>query len=342
MKGFFNKILKHWCRYLIITILLILVLAWGSNNLKLKMRLQDEVSAQEKQQITWEMQNISAWTCGTIRSTDTVVVITPEYYEDVFDSEKIAAYNVDKRANYVLTAFKRSFSDPFAVAKDVTAVVKELRKTYSCIIIVGHSKASTINIAMLEYLSDVDYDYMINISATYGGTPLTMPEKVHEILAPKKIFNWNYGEQVYNFYLSIFDGDMADKIIREDSPFLDQLDYSKIDKSKFTNITAKSGFKSFMYDFWNFDSEGIGLVFLDCILTLNGDGIVPLESQKSHMDDEINSIHIIASHKSSYKIGVEKALDSIDKCDTKGRDLSLPAFFKIYIYLIHFHLHHRL
>lgn len=330
MNGFFNKILKHWCRYLIIAILLILALAWGFNNLKLKCHLQDEVSAQEEQQITWQMQNIAAWTCGAIRSTDTVVVITPEFYEDVFNSEKIAAYNVDQRANYVLTAFKRSFNDPFSVANDVSALTKELRKTYSRIIIVGHSKSSTINIAMLEYLSNVDYDYMVNISATYSGTPLTMPEKIYEILAPKKILFWNYGKQLYDFYFGIFDGDMADKIIREDSEFLKQLDYSKINKNKFINITAKSGFKSFMYDFWNFDSEGIGLPFLDCILNLNGDGIVPLKSQKSHMDDEITAISISASHKSSYKIGVKKALDIIDKCDTKTAG-SFPCHLFLFI-----------
>lgn len=305
---------KHFYRCLIIlSILASILIAWLCNNLVINHHLKTELKSQLEGQSIWHKENIIAWTCGSIRATDTIVVITPEYYEDFYTSERIAAYNVDSRANYVLTAFKRGFEDPYEVAKNISELVKELRGAYSHVIIVGHSKSTTINIAMLKYLSDNDYDKMINISATYSGTFLTMPDKMYEVLSTKKIFNWNYGKLVYDFYLNTFDGDRADEIIREDSPFLNQLDYSKIDKDKFINITAKSGVTSFFYDLWNFDAEGIGLPFLDLILGLNGDGIVPLQSQMANMDADIKTLHLKASHKSSYKIGIKKVLNMLEE-----------------------------
>lgn len=308
MKISFRKMFRF-----LLLILLLTIILWLYNNCKIYLDLQRELNAQEKEQLTWQTENITAWTSGAIRATDTVILFTPEYYEDFYTEKKIAAYNVDKRANYVLTAFNRNFADPFSVAEDLTNLAKELRKTYSYIIIVGHSKGSTISIEMLNYLPDTDYDMMVNISSPYDGTPLTMPEKMYEILSPKKIFNWEYGKDLYDFYLGMFDGDEADKIIREDSPFLRQLDYSKIDSDKFINITAKSGIGSFLYDLWNFDAEAIGLPFLDAVLDLNGDGLVPLASQNSHMDSDIKTIHLIASHKTSYKIGIKKVLTYLEK-----------------------------
>lgn len=315
----FSKMLRCLCEFLdiilkIIFILLpVIVILWLYNNYKITRHLQNELDAQKNEQITWQMRNIVAWTCGTIRDTDTVIVLSPEYYEDFYTKKQIASYNVDSRANYVLTAFKRDFTNPFLVAEDISYLVKELRKTYSCIIILGHSKGSTINIAMLNYLSDNDYSKMVNISSPYSGTILTMPEKIYELVSPKKIFNWEYGKTFYDFYCGMFDGDMADKIIREDSSFLRQLDYSKIDKDKFINITAKSGVMSFLYDFWNFDAEGIALPFLDCFLDLDGDGLVPLKSQRANMPEDIKNIHLNASHKSSYAIGVKEVLKDLEK-----------------------------
>lgn len=319
MYKFFSKIFRYLYKFLsiifevILMLLPVILILWLCHNYKIKKTLQNELDAQERKQFTWQMGNISAWTCGTIRDTDTVIVLTPEYYEDFYTPTRIAAYNIDSRANYVLTAFKRNFTDPYLVARDISYIVKDLHNSYSNVIIVGHSKGSTISIAMLKYLSDTDYSMMINISSPYAGTMLTMPEKMYEFLSPKKIFNWEYGKAFYNFYCSIFDGDMADKIIREDSPFLRHLDYSKIDKDKFINITAKSGVISFLYDFWNFDPEGMALPLLDSLLSLDGDGLVPLESQKTNMPKNIKTIHLIASHKSSYKIGIKKVLKNLEK-----------------------------
>lgn len=319
MCKFFSKLFR--CLYEFLNIILkmifgllpVILILWLFNNYRINRKLQNELDAQKKKQFTWQMGNIAAWTCGTIRDTDTVIVLTPEYYEDFYNEKRIAAYNVNRCANYVLTAFKRNFTDPFLVARDISYLVKELTKTYSCVIIVGHSKSSTINIAMLNYLSDADYDMMVNISSPYSGTILTMPEKIYELVSTRKIFNWEYGKAFYDFYCGMFDGDMADKIIREDSPFLSQLDYSKIDKDKFINITAKSGLISFLYDFWNFDAEGIALPLLDSFLDLDGDGLVPLKSQRANMPEDIKTIHLNASHKSSYAIGVKKVLKDLEK-----------------------------
>lgn len=319
MYKFFSKTFRQLRKFLNVTLkiifrlLLIMLILWLFNNYRIGWKLQNELKAQQKNQSTWQMGNIAAWTCGTIRDTDTVIVLTPEYYEDFYTEKKIAAYNVDSRANYVLTAFKRDFTDPFLVAEDISNLVKELTKTYSSVIIVGHSKGSTISIAMLNYLSDADYDMMVNISSPYSGTILTSPEKIYELVSTKKIFNWEYGKAFYDFYCGMFDGDMADKIIREDSPFLRQLDYSKINKDKFINITAKSGVISFLYDFWNFDAEGIALPLLDSFLDLNGDGLVPLKSQRANMPEDITSIHLKASHKTSYAIGLKKVLENLEK-----------------------------
>lgn len=309
VKNFFIRALRL-LRQIAITILKILIvllpvmLLWLYNNYKNNQSLLNNLQAQTNFQLTWQKENITAWTCGAVNTTNTVVVITPEYYEDFYTPERMATYNIDNRANYVLTAFNRNFSDPFEVAKDISTLVKELRANYSNIIIAGHSKGTTISIAMLNYLSDTDYDMIINISATYNGTPLAMPEKMSEILKPKKIFNFEYGTAILDFYLDTFDGDQADQIIREDSLFLQQLDYSKINENKFINITAKSGFVSFFYDLWNFDPEGLALPFLDSILSLDGDGIVSLDSQESKIGSDVKTIPIKASHKSSYKVGL--------------------------------------
>ncbi len=319
MYKFFSKTFRQLRKFLNVTLkitlrlLPIMLILWLFNNYRINRKLQNELKAQKKRQSTWQMGNIAAWTCGTIRDTNTVIVLTPEYYEDFYTEKRIAAYTVDKRANYVLTAFKRGFTNPFLVAKDISYLVKDLCKTYSSVIIVGHSKSSTINLAMLNYLSDNDYSKMVNISSPYSGTILASPKKMYEFLSPKKIFNWEYGKAFYNFYRGILDGDVADQIIQEDSLFLKQLDYSKIDKDKFINITAKSGFITFLYDFWNFDPEGMALPLLDSFLDLDGDGFVPLKSQQANMPKGIKTIHLKASHKSSYAIGIKKVLKDLEK-----------------------------
>lgn len=295
-----KKRFKYFIRCLLI-ILAIVLLLWLYNRYCIKKHLEEEIAAQQFKQLKWQKDNIVAWSSGTIRNTDTVIVILPEYYEDFYNNERIAQYNVDSRANFILTSFKRGFKDPFEVAKDISILIKELRKTYSNIIIVGHSKGTTINIALLEYLSDSDYDKMINISATYKGTILAMPEKLREICSKKE-----YGALFYNYYISIFDGDVADKMIRTDSLFLQKLNYDKINKNKFINIVAEAGIVSGFKDFWNWDFEGIGLLYIDNFLNLNGDGLVSLETQKLN---NVKTIKIKASHKSSYEIGVKKVLD---------------------------------
>lgn len=295
-----KKVIKYSIRFLLIT-LVFLFLIWLYNLYRIKKHLKNEVNGQSKDQLKWQMHNIVAWSSGTIRENSTVIVIAPEYYEDFYNDERIAQYNVDSRANYILTAFKRGFNDPFDVAKDISALIKELREKYTSIIIVGHSKGSTINIAMLEYLLDNDYEKMVNISSTYRGTILAMPEKIQEICSDKL-----FGETIYNTYIKAFDGDKADQIIREDSQFLKQLNYNNIDKNKFINIVAKSGINSFFRDLWNWDFEGMGLPFLDSIFNLNGDGIVSLKTQEL---SDVNTIQIKASHKSSYEVGVKIVLD---------------------------------
>lgn len=295
-----KKVIKYSIRCILIALVLLLLI-WLFNGYRIKKHLENEVNGQSEEQLKWQLDNIVAWSSGTIRENNIVIVIAPEYYEDFYNDERIAQYNVDSRANYVLTAFKRGFNDPFDVAKDISVLIKELKEKYTSIIIVGHSKGSTINIAMLEYLSDNDYDKMVNISSTYRGTILAMPEKIQEICSDKI-----FGETFYNFYISTFDGDKADQIIREDSQFLKQLNYNNINKNKFINIVAKSGISSFFKDFWNWDFEGMGLPFIDNMLNLNGDGIVSSETQEL---SDVTTIQIKASHKSSYEVGIKKVLD---------------------------------
>lgn len=297
------------CMRLVLLILLIICLY---NNHKINKHLETELAAQNQKQFKWETENIKAWTCGKIRKTDIVLVITPEYYEDVYveDAKKIAQYNVSTKANYVLTAYKRGFKNPFRVAEDVAKLCKELRKEYKNLIIIGHSKAATINVAMLNYLSQDDYSKIVNISGTHSGTVLAMPERMREISLKKCFLGYNYGKLVYDYYENTFDGDLADQMIREDSSFLTKLDYSKVKKinGKFVNVISKVGIKSFFDDLLKCDFEGMGCLLMDNFLELEGDGIVPIKSQEIK---GINSIIINASHKSSYEEGVKIILENM-------------------------------
>jgi len=303
-------------KFIVITILILspVAVAWENNQYQTLRKEMSTLTSQSSYQEIWNDKNtIVAYTSGEVKNTSTVIVISPEYYEDALNPEMVASYNLGDDANYVVCAFKRGFKDPWDVARDESSLVKEFREKYDHIIIAGHSKAATINIAMLKYLNDSDYDRMVNISGPYDGTILAMPEVIGGILENKKILFWNYGEPLYSFYLGMFDGDLADRMIREDSTFLKELSYNDIDKSKFINVVAKVGVGSFFNDLWNFNSNGLGLALVDPIIGLNGDGMVSIQSQKSHMPTDVTTIYIVASHATSYQVGMKKVLERFEK-----------------------------
>ena len=242
----------------------------------------------------------------SVTRKSTVIIMSPEFYSDCrqYQSEKwlTSYYVVDDRVDFVLTSFNRDFSDPYEVARDMASLVKELKKQYDKVVIMGRSKGGAINIAMLKFLDDSDYNMMLNVAVPYEGTILAMPDEI-----------WKRSKFFYFLHRLEFDGGLADVMIEENSAFLKGLDYAQISPYKFINFTAQLGRESFVHDWTIFDLKGLGCFYVDWVLNLKGDGIVPFSSQATPQIQGFKTVTLCASHQSAHKVAIKYFLDYYDR-----------------------------
>ena len=92
-----------------------------------------------------------------------------------------------------------------------------------------------------------------------------------------------------NFYNKIFSNHNVDKDIAPNSEFIKNFTFSKLENH--INITA------------SLDLIDLFLYFFNKVMKINGDGIVPLESQELN---NVETYHISGSHDKTLKLGINK------------------------------------
>lgn len=246
------------------------------------------------------------WLLKENKRSKKIIIILPEYYSDAHEKMKkdIKKYKVLNDTDFIVMGFERGFCLE-KLSQEIRKLVIKINIKYDTIHIVGHSKAGIVALKLMEILDEIYYDKIINISVPYKGTPLVEPEEMKKILYDKKILGFKYGKKIYKFYLKSFDGDYADKMICKNSPELRKINF-KINK-KFMNIVVKSTTIEFIFDILKLNFESSMLYIIDKIIRLDGDGIIPLKSQK--IDGIWGTEKIISgTHKTGYRKVIRKFL----------------------------------
>lgn len=231
----------------------------------------------------------------------------PEYYSDALEKMKkdIKRHKVLNDTDFIIIGFERGFNLE-KLSQEIRNLVIKLNIKYDTINIIGNSKGGIVALKLMEILDEDYYEKIINVSVPYKGTPLVEPKEMKKILYDKKILGFKYGKKLYEFYLKSFDGDYADKMISKNSPELRKINL-KINKRKFINVVVKATSLEFIFDFFKLNFESCILYFVDKIIRLDGDGIIPLKSQKIDGIGRTERI-ISGTHKTGYKKVIRKFL----------------------------------
>lgn len=247
------------------------------------------------------------WILKGKKKSKKVIIVLPEYYSDAHEKMKkdIKKYKVLNDTDFIVMGFERGFSLK-KLCKEIRNLILKIKIKYDTINVVGHSKAGIVAFELMEILDEDYYGKIINISVPYKGTPLVEPNEMKEILYNKKMLGFKYGKKLYEFYLKSFDGDYADKMICKNSPELRKINF-KINKKKFMNIVVKSTTIEFIFDILKLNFESSMLYIIDKIIRLDGDGIIPLKSQKIDGIGRTEKI-ISGTHKTGYRKVIRKFL----------------------------------
>ncbi len=254
-----------------------------------------------------QFNQFKCWLLKEKNKSKKVIIMLPEYYSDALEKmrKNIKKYKILKDTDFILIGFERGFSLK-KLSEEIRKLILKIKIKYDTINIVANSKAGIVALKLMEILDETYYEKIINVSVPYKGTPLVEPKKMKNILYNKKILGVKYGKKIYEVYMKIFDGDYADQMIRENSPELRTLNF-KINKRKFMNIVIKCTTLELILDFFKLNFESCSLYFVDKILKLDGDGIIPLESQKIDEKGIIETI-IQGTHRTGVKKAIKKFL----------------------------------
>lgn len=254
-----------------------------------------------------DFNQFKGWIIKGKKKSKKVIIVLPEYYSDAHEKMKkdIKKYKVLNNTDFILMGFERGFNLE-KLSQEIRKLIIKLNIKYDTINVVGHSKAGIVAFELMEILDEIYYDKIINVSVPYKGTPLVEPKEMKKILYDKKILGFKYGKKLYEFYLKSFDGDYADKMICKNSPELRKINF-KINKTKFINIVVKSTTIEFIFDILKLNFESSVLYVIDKIMKLDGDGIIPLKSQKIDRIGIPEKI-ISGTHKTGYRKTIKKFL----------------------------------
>lgn len=254
-----------------------------------------------------KLNQFKCWLLKENKKSKKLIIILPEYYSDALEKmrKNIKKYKLLNDTDFILIGFERGFSLE-KLSEEIRKLILKIKMKYEKINIIANSKAGIVSLKLMEILDEDCYEKIINIAVPYKGTPLVEPKKMKNILYNKQILGFKYGKRLYQFYLKNFDGDYADKMIRKNSPELKKINF-KINKKKFINIIVKSTSLELIVDFFKLNFESCCLYFIDKIIKLEGDGIIPIESQKIDEKGIIETI-IQGTHRTGVKKVIKKFL----------------------------------
>ena len=167
---------------------------------------------------------------------------------------------------------------------EIAEFVNKLSEEYEQIFLVGHSKCGLCLYNASHYCKK--YITLVTISTPFNGT----------IIADKKTVEKKLKSRIFKkFYNMIFSDHNVDRDIIPNSQFIQNMQDATFEKH--INITS-----SLNNIFSCKDIVDLLLFILDKIMRINGDGIVPINSQKVNSTQTVN---MICSHANSLRKGLE-------------------------------------
>lgn len=173
--------------------------------------------------------------------------------------------------------------------QEVANYINENLKDYEAenIVAIGHSKCGVCFANMAQWLNRKIT--IVTISAPFKGT----------IVADKSVFKEKMNYFEFSIYDMMFSNHQVDKDIIAGSYFLEQANYDGLANQNHINIVSTCKKES------DNSIDNI-LAYINDKYSINGDGIVPLESQLIEYENTIQ-IFIDASHATSMEKGIEIA-----------------------------------
>lgn len=173
--------------------------------------------------------------------------------------------------------------------KELSNFINSISQNYDSITLIGHSKCGVCFANAAKWI-DFDNLEIITISTPFYGT---------HFVNKKEVFQKSNLFEKFIYSLA-FSNHAVDKDIIPNSTFIQNADYSGLEKCKHINIISECPK----------DSKALSDIFfnyIDTRLQICGDGIVPKESQLFSYPNTIE-ISIKATHATSFKIGTKKGL----------------------------------
>lgn len=196
--------------------------------------------------------------------------------------------NIEFQEETILSIFYPFESEGLERAgKELSTFVNSIKEEYDSITLIGHSKCGVCFANAVKWV-EFDNINVVTISAPFEGTPMADQKAMFEKL------NW-FEERIYNL---IFSNHKVDQDIIPDSNFMQNVDYSGLETCKHINIVSKYPNKSK-------NILDILLTYLDKRAKINGDGIVPKDSQQAILYPNSTTKLIEATHATSMEIGIK-------------------------------------
>lgn len=173
--------------------------------------------------------------------------------------------------------------------QEIASYINENLKDYEeeNIVAIGHSKCGVCFANMAQWLNRKIT--IVTISSPFKGT----------VVADKSLFKEKMNYFEFSIYNIMFSDHQVDKDIIAGSCFLEQANYDRLANQNHINIVSACKKES------NNLIDNI-LSYINDKYSINGDGIVPLESQLMEYENTIQ-IFIEASHATSMEKGIEVA-----------------------------------
>lgn len=244
--------------------------------------------------IAYKTKNIVIQLVQEGTNNDKCYIIGTGYSLSVDDNDLVSSHdpfmdkfniNIDRNITAYSFYFTFESSGLEESSRELADFINNLDNKYKEIYLIGQSKCGLCVYNASHYCNKEII--LVTISAPFKGTPTADKDAV------KNLLNNNSLRKIYN---KIFSDHNVDRDIIPNSNFINSLKKPKY--VKHINITSRLCKLS--------DCRRVSdlfLLLLDKMMKLNGDGVVPYESQKI---ESTETIDMISSHATSLKNGIKE------------------------------------
>jgi len=226
-----------------------------------------------------------------------LIILGTGYSVSVDDENKVVSHDpfmvlpsIEFQEETIMSIFYPFESEGLGKAgEELSNFINSVAGEYDSITLIGHSKCGVCFANAVKWMEHENIN-VITISAPFKGTPMADKQMMSEKLN-------GFEERIYTL---VFSNHAVDKDTMPKSEFIQNADYSGLEKCTHVNIVSKCPRNSRRI-------IDVILMFFDKKGNIKGDGIVPKTSQQYVNYPNTVQKEIEATHATSFKIGIEIA-----------------------------------